>query len=139
MNEIDLFAPYGWLALIVYVLIREGFPLISNALPLVSRERTLRIQQEQLIREKREQTEQLAQAKREQRDERQTAALESISNVLAVSDERMSNIEKSLGSIESSLTIANTALAIILDRLGERLASSVAEAKKRVEEKSAKQ
>jgi len=96
---------YGIWALLVYVLLRDGLPILKNSFPVLDRFMTSRQEKENKELERRANIE-----------ERQILAIEIISKTLALVGERLDLLLSGQRAIMESLVEANKSLAVLLDR-----------------------
>lgn len=110
-------AEYGPMFIIIYLLVRDGLPLVSNLLHKVM---------ELIIPERSKERLRLLEIEKEkinvQTDlkEREIVALEMIGKNLAIIETRLQTQDKNISTMLVGISVANNALAVILDRVHRR-------------------
>ncbi len=117
MTEGTFIDKYGFWALVAYVLLKDGLPILSKFLSQLTEtyfpSKVKERQQEMAHKEELEER---------QLDlrEREVAAMENIAKSLAVIDTRVQSVKHKLDLTTTSLITANQALAIIMDRTARK-------------------
>jgi hypothetical protein len=102
----QLFAQYGFWALMSYIVIRDGIPLLNKYFPFLDKQRERKMQQ---------QVEELD--RRHELREREVVVVEMIGKQLTVSNTRLERLEVGQRSIIDALIKANQGIAVLLDRV----------------------
>lgn len=118
--------PTNWpiWAAIVYLLIKDALPTLSNLLtrmtglilPVRANEKKLLLEQQAMMLDRQNDIEE----KRIDLREREVVALEQIGKSLAIIDTRLQTLDKKTDLITTGLVTANQALAIMMDRVHRR-------------------
>lgn len=110
----QLFNQYGFWALLTYVLVRDGIPLINKWFPYLdkNRERKIKVQAEEQDR------------KADQR-EREIVAVEMIGKAFIENNGRLTNVEQGMRTVIEGLQRSNESLAVLLDRVNGKRSKKV--------------